>query len=240
MLWDPILIKILLKKYVCESYEQCTESTGKAWNTFLKKKKKVKCRCWIWPLYPNGYLINLFFFFFCQKFCNTVTLPYLLYKNNYGLNSPSSIVITIKIIRIIFFLPLVLFWVSQWFWFFCSLDSNPVNMSHWSINHSPYQTCNYILDHMLGDNIGMDAQICISQFLAPLGAVWHGIWNNSFRYLNNITRIFTLFHLHVFQKNTNNVTRTTLLNRPNLLNTLDSLSPIQKPKHHQFSRIISS
>ena len=74
---------------------------------FSKKKKKVKCRCWIWPLYPNGYLINLFFFW--QNFVDTVTLPYLLYKNNYGLNSPSSIVITIKIIRIIFFLPLVLF-----------------------------------------------------------------------------------------------------------------------------------
>ena len=36
----PILMKILLKKYVCKSHEQCTESIGKAWNTFLKKKKE--------------------------------------------------------------------------------------------------------------------------------------------------------------------------------------------------------
>ena len=36
----PILMKILLKKYVCKSHEQCTESIGKAWNTFLKKKRR--------------------------------------------------------------------------------------------------------------------------------------------------------------------------------------------------------
>ena len=48
--------------------------------------------------------------------------------------------------------------------------------------------------------------------------------NNSFSCLNNITRIFTyfftntyfhiLFYQHVFPKNTNNVTRTTLPNGP--------------------------
>ena len=37
-------------------------------------------------------------------------------------------------------------------------------------------------------------------------------WYNSFQCLNNITFIFTLFHLHVFPKNTNNVTRNLLLN----------------------------
>ena len=37
-------------------------------------------------------------------------------------------------------------------------------------------------------------------------------WYNSFQCLNNITFIFTLFHPHVFPKNTNNVTRNLLLN----------------------------
>ena len=40
MLWDPILMKVLVKKEVCESCEQCTGSTGKDRNAFLKKKKK--------------------------------------------------------------------------------------------------------------------------------------------------------------------------------------------------------
>ena len=40
MLWDPFLMKVLVKKEACESCEQCTGSTGKDRNTLLKKKKK--------------------------------------------------------------------------------------------------------------------------------------------------------------------------------------------------------
>ena len=40
MPWDPFLMKVLLKKEVCESREQCTGPIGKAWNTLPKKKKK--------------------------------------------------------------------------------------------------------------------------------------------------------------------------------------------------------
>ena len=42
VLWDLFLIKILLKKEICGSYEQCTESTEKTEMHFLKKKKKKK------------------------------------------------------------------------------------------------------------------------------------------------------------------------------------------------------
>ena len=41
-----------------------------------------------------------------------------------------------------------------------------------------------------------------------------GILNNSFQCLNNITRISIFFHLYVFLKNTNNITRTILPNEP--------------------------
>ena len=51
-------------------------------------------------------------------------------------------------------------------------------------------------------------------FVKILGAVWYDILSNSFQFLNNITRIFTHFFTHVFPKNINNVTRTTLPNRP--------------------------
>ena len=40
VLWDLFLIKILLKKEICRSHEQCTESTEKTEMHFLKKKKK--------------------------------------------------------------------------------------------------------------------------------------------------------------------------------------------------------
>ena len=39
MSWDPFLMKILLKKEVCRSHEQCTGPTE---NALLKKKKKKK------------------------------------------------------------------------------------------------------------------------------------------------------------------------------------------------------
>ena len=44
------------------------------------------------------------------------------------------------------------------------------------------------------------------------GSICYRYLNNNFQYLNNIICIFTLFHLHVFPKNTNNVTRITLPN----------------------------
>ena len=44
--------------------------------------------------------------------------------------------------------------------------------------------------------------------------VFGGIKNNSFRYLNNTIRVSkTLFYLHVFPKNLNNITRTILPNK---------------------------
>ena len=46
-----------------------------------------------------------------------------------------------------------------------------------------------------------------------IGVVWYEILSNNFQFLNNITRIFILFYLHVFSKNIN-ITRTTLLNEP--------------------------
>ena len=45
MPWDQFLMKILLKKEVCESREQCMRPTGKqttATGRFSKKKKKGK------------------------------------------------------------------------------------------------------------------------------------------------------------------------------------------------------
>ena len=48
-----------------------------------------------------------------------------------------------------------------------------------------------------------------------IGAVWLHCLNNSFRCLNNATRISTIFfHPHVFSQHLNNVTRTTLPNGP--------------------------
>ena len=41
MLWDPFLMKVLVKKEVCELCEQCTRSTGKDRNALLKKKKNA-------------------------------------------------------------------------------------------------------------------------------------------------------------------------------------------------------
>ena len=54
MLWDPFLMKVLVKKKVCGSYEQCTGPTGKAKMCF-KKKKNTNVN----KLYPNGYLANM-------------------------------------------------------------------------------------------------------------------------------------------------------------------------------------
>ena len=54
-----------------------------------------------------------------------------------------------------------------------------------------------------------------------LGLVWLWDLNNSFRCLNNTTRIFTaLFHPHVYPQHLNNVTRTTLPNGPNCGNPI--------------------
>ena len=44
MLWDPFLMKVLVKKEVCEFCEQCTRSTGKDKNALLKIKKKCRPR----------------------------------------------------------------------------------------------------------------------------------------------------------------------------------------------------
>ena len=58
VLWDLFLIKILLKKEICGSYEQCTESTEKTEMHFLKKKKKKpKRRLVAYQLYPNVTLV---------------------------------------------------------------------------------------------------------------------------------------------------------------------------------------
>ena len=57
VLWDLFLIKILLKKEICGSYEQCTESTKKTEMHFLKKKKKPKRRLVAYQLYPNVTLV---------------------------------------------------------------------------------------------------------------------------------------------------------------------------------------
>ena len=48
MPWNPFLMKVLLKKEVCESREQCTRPTGKqtiATGCFSKKKKGNAKRC---------------------------------------------------------------------------------------------------------------------------------------------------------------------------------------------------
>ena len=49
-----------------------------------------------------------------------------------------------------------------------------------------------------------------------LGGVWWCILNNSFQCLYYIY-FYTFFHSHVFSKNTNNVTRTMLPNKPKFL-----------------------
>ena len=55
MLWDPFLMKVLVKKEVCELCEQCTRSTGKDRNALLKKKKKMQTQD-AKKLYPNAHL----------------------------------------------------------------------------------------------------------------------------------------------------------------------------------------
>ena len=47
-------------------------------------------------------------------------------------------------------------------------------------------------------------------------SVWYMCLNTYFQFSNNITYIFTLFHLHIFLKNTNNVIRTILPNGPEI------------------------
>ena len=42
MSWDPFLMKVLVKKKVCGSREQCTGPTGKNRNTLLLEKNKIK------------------------------------------------------------------------------------------------------------------------------------------------------------------------------------------------------
>ena len=48
-------MKVLVKKEVCESCEQCTGSTGKDKNALLKKKKKTQTED-TKKLYPNAHL----------------------------------------------------------------------------------------------------------------------------------------------------------------------------------------
>ena len=55
----------------------------------------------------------------------------------------------------------------------------------------------------------------------PLGAVSQDVLSNSFQWLNNITRIFiffTLFHIHIFQKNIKNVTKYNNITERTLIN----------------------
>ena len=60
-----------------------------------------------------------------------------------------------------------------------------------------------------------------------LGAVWYRSLNTFFQFLNNIIRISTHFFTHMyFQKNTNNVTRTTLPNGP-LVTKVSKLSSLR-------------
>ena len=81
MSWDPFLMKVLLKKEVSGSREQCTGPIGKPWNAFLKKekkkKKRVKHRHWMWLLYPNGYLVSVWILLNVLRlafmFCGTYT-----------------------------------------------------------------------------------------------------------------------------------------------------------------------
>ena len=53
---NPFLMKVLLKKEVCRSHEQCMGPTKKALKQKKKKKKKHKCRTFAFQQYPNGYL----------------------------------------------------------------------------------------------------------------------------------------------------------------------------------------
>ena len=65
---NPFLMKVLLKKEVCGSHEQCMGPTKKALKQKKKKKKKKKknktkqnktkhkCRTSAFQQYPNGYL----------------------------------------------------------------------------------------------------------------------------------------------------------------------------------------
>ena len=57
VLWDLFLIKILLKKEICGSYEQCTESTEKIEMHFLKKKKKTQTQTRSLSAVSKRYLI---------------------------------------------------------------------------------------------------------------------------------------------------------------------------------------
>ena len=56
MPWDQFLIKVLLRKYVCRSREQCMGSIGQLQNAILnqKKKKKPDARRCLNQLYPNA------------------------------------------------------------------------------------------------------------------------------------------------------------------------------------------
>ena len=57
VLCDPFLIKVFLKKEVCESHEQCMRPTRKHWNVLLNEKKNMKHRHTTFQQYPNGYLL---------------------------------------------------------------------------------------------------------------------------------------------------------------------------------------
>ena len=47
MQWDPFLMKILLKKEICGSHEQCTGPAGTQLMLFFKKiKKKSETQSW--------------------------------------------------------------------------------------------------------------------------------------------------------------------------------------------------
>ena len=43
------------------------KTTEKAWNIFLKKKKRVKRKCWMWLLYPKKGKIFIFNENFTEK-----------------------------------------------------------------------------------------------------------------------------------------------------------------------------
>ena len=54
MLWEPFLMKVLLKKKVCDSQEQCMGLTRKHRNMLLNEEKKtLKHKRTAFQLYPN-------------------------------------------------------------------------------------------------------------------------------------------------------------------------------------------
>ena len=55
MPWDLFLLKILVKKEICGSYEQCMGPIEKDKNTLLKKKSQ-NVDAQRYYQYPNGYL----------------------------------------------------------------------------------------------------------------------------------------------------------------------------------------